>query len=39
MAFDVFYLTDPAGGQLPEDRWEEIRSQVESALQMPQANP
>ena len=37
MAFDVFYLTGPDGGKIPEDRWENILSVLESALQIPAA--
>jgi [protein-PII] uridylyltransferase len=37
MAFDVFYLTDPSAGKLPEERWDEVREHVEQALLIPQA--
>ncbi|MBI4460801.1 MAG: HD domain-containing protein, partial [Acidobacteria bacterium] len=36
MAFDVFYLTDPEGKKISEERWEEVLSQLESALQTPE---
>jgi [protein-PII] uridylyltransferase len=32
MAFDVFYLTDAAGGKVPEARWDELRAHLEEAL-------
>ena len=37
MAFDVFYLTDPATGKLLEDRWDSVLSTVENSLQLPGA--
>jgi [protein-PII] uridylyltransferase len=35
MAFDVFYLTDSDGAKLPPERWPEVLSQLDEALQMP----
>ena len=35
MAFDVFYMTDSAGGKLPESRWDPVIASLEEALQMP----
>ena len=37
MAFDVFYLTDSAGGKLAEARWGEVLSELETALHLPRA--
>jgi [protein-PII] uridylyltransferase len=34
MAFDVFYLTDPVNGKLPEDCWETVLAAVGNALQL-----
>ncbi len=40
MAFDVFYLKDTAGNKLSESRWDEVGSQLETALQItPQKEP
>ena len=37
MAFDVFYLTSPDSGKIPEERWADILSLLEAALQTPAA--
>ncbi|MCZ6490230.1 MAG: [protein-PII] uridylyltransferase [Acidobacteria bacterium] len=40
MAFDVFYLKDADGNKLSESRWDEVGSQLETALQItPQKEP
>jgi hypothetical protein len=35
MAFDVFYLTDAQGQKLAVERWPDILSHLEEALQVP----
>ncbi|HWP83548.1 MAG TPA: ACT domain-containing protein, partial [Terriglobia bacterium] len=35
MAFDVFYLTDEAGGKLPSERWGTVLAALEGALHLP----
>ena len=37
MAFDVFYLTEPAAGKVPEERWDDVRAHIEKALLIPTA--
>jgi len=35
MAFDVFYLNDPATGKLAEERWHDVLATVGQVLQLP----